>query len=128
MDVGLRITVTCSSNEIGTDVSSSTLPSTELTVRFVSKLSALGARHVFCWTVNYRKNLSAALHFWKMFTTQICDQDPKLIFLLRYFPSHFTTFNLLFALDLFAFCAIVAHEKDLHSSSMKGNTCHYVII
>lgn len=53
LDTGLRITVTYSSNEIGTDVSSSTPSSSGMTVRSVSKLSVLGARHVFCLPMNY---------------------------------------------------------------------------
>lgn len=55
LDTGLRITVTYSSNETDTGVSSSTPSSSGMTVQFVSKLSISGARLIFCWTVNYRK-------------------------------------------------------------------------
>lgn len=110
LDTGLRITVTYPSNEIGTDVSSFTSSSSGMTVWFVSKLSILGPRHVFYWTVNYRKMYMQLCISERWLLHRFVHLYPMTWALNLHFycinlPSHFTTFNLLFALGLFGFCA-----------------------
>lgn len=108
LDTGLRITVTYSSNEIGTDVSFSTSSSSGMTVQIVSKFSILGARHIFSWTVTYRKTetqfwISERFLLHRFANLYQITLTLNLQFYYINLPSHYTIVNSLFALGLLSF-------------------------